>query len=698
MPPMAPKLSLSDSVEKLAGVGPAVKAHLAKLHIFIVQDLLFHLPHRYQDRTRLTPISHLISNTDVVIEGQVLAANVQYGRRRSLVVKLADDSGQLQLRFFHFSKSQQNRFAVGRRFRCFGEVRRGQHSLELAHPECHIIDEDNPPPLDDTLTPIYPLTEGLQQKRLRRMTDQALDVLLTSPLLEELIPNKVQNKLSLPGLVDALHLLHRPPADADLEAILAGTHPAQKRLAFEELLAHQLSLKLARREAQATTAIAFQRDFQLEQQLIRALGFQLTQAQARVIEEIHNDLAQPLPMLRLLQGDVGSGKTAVAACVALPTLAAGGQVCLMAPTELLAEQHYRNFTRWFENLDIPVTHLTGSLPKKAKREAVELIAEEGARIIIGTHALFQHGVEYPNLGLVIVDEQHRFGVDQRLALRDKGKVDNITPHQLIMTATPIPRTLTMTAYADLDVSIIDELPPSRTPVNTAVIANTRREDVIQRIGAACKDGRQAYWVCPLIDESDVVEAQAATETAEELRNVLPAIRIGLIHGRLADAEKESIMAEFSAGNLELLVATTVIEVGVDVPNASLMIIDNAERLGLSQIHQLRGRVGRGAQQSDCLLLYKPPLGNIAKARLECIRDTTDGFIIAERDLELRGPGEVLGTRQAGISDFRIADIARDRPLLPHVNETAESLINDSLSMAHRIIQRWLTDRVEYGNV
>ena len=695
---MASQLSLSDSVEKLAGVGPAVKAHLAKLHIFVVQDLLFHLPLRYQDRTRLTPIGQLALNTDVVIEGRVLAANVQFGRRRSLVVKLADETGHLQLRFFHFSKSQQNRFAVGNLFRCFGEVRRGQHQLEMAHPECHIIDEDNPPPLEDTLTPIYPLTEGLQQKRLRRMTDQALGVLSTSALLEDLIPNHVLQQLTLPGLGKALHLLHRPPADADLEAILNRTHSAQKRLAFEELLAHQLSLKLARRKAQATVATAFEREPQLEQNLIKAFGFQLTIAQVRVIEEIYTDLSKPVPMLRLLQGDVGSGKTAVAACVALPTLAAGGQVCLMAPTELLAEQHQRNFTQWFKTLDIDVTHLTGKLTKKAKREAIEEISKGGARIIIGTHALFQQGVEYPNLGLVIVDEQHRFGVDQRLALRDKGKMDNITPHQLIMTATPIPRTLTMTAYADLDVSIIDELPPSRTPVNTVVLANARRDEVIQRVGAACKDGRQAYWVCPLIDESEVLEAQAATETVEELRSALPAIRIGLIHGRLADTEKESIMADFSAGALELLVATTVIEVGVDVPNASLMVIDNAERLGLSQIHQLRGRVGRGAQQSDCLLLYKPPLGPIAKARLECVRDTTDGFVIAERDLELRGPGEVLGTKQAGISDFRIADIARDRPLLPHVNQTAEELIDNDLAVARQIIQRWLTDRVEYGNV
>ncbi|MGR8946798.1 MAG: ATP-dependent DNA helicase RecG [Gammaproteobacteria bacterium] len=695
---MASELALTDPVEKLAGVGPAVKAHLEKLHIFIVRDLLFHLPHRYLDRTKLTPINRLLLNTDVVIEGRVLSANVQYGRRRSLLVKLADETGQVQLRFFHFSKSQQTRFAIGRLFRCFGEVRRGPHSFEMAHPECHIIDEENPPPMDDTLTPIYPLTEGIQQTRMRRMTDQALATLRASPLIDELVPEQVRKKLSLPELCQALQLLHRPPADADLAAILNGTHLAQQRLAFEELLAHQLSLKLARKKAQSDDAISFAREPALEQELLRALGFSLTNAQNRVIEEIQTDLSKSVPMLRLLQGDVGSGKTAVAAFVALSALGAQAQVCLMAPTELLADQHHRNFTLWFEKLNIPITSLTGKLPKKAKREAVEEISTGGARIIIGTHALFQHGVEYPNLGLIIVDEQHRFGVDQRLALRDKGKIDNVTPHQLIMTATPIPRTLAMTAYADLDVSIIDELPPSRTPVNTVVLANTRREEVIERIGAACRSGRQAYWVCPLIDESEALEAQAATETVEELRNHLPEIRIGLIHGRLADTEKEAVMADFSAGKLELLVATTVIEVGVDVPNASLMIIDNAERLGLSQIHQLRGRVGRGAHQSDCLLLYKSPLGRIARARLECVRDTTDGFVIAERDLELRGPGEVLGTRQAGIADFRIADIARDRPLLPFVNAAAESLIENNSTIANQIIQRWLTDRVEYGNV
>lgn len=695
---MTRKFQLSDPVDKLTGVGPALKGHLEKLHIFIVRDLLFHLPFRYQDRTRLTDIGHLSLNTDVVVQGEVLSSNIQYGRRRSLVVKIGDDTGELQLRFFHFGKSQQNRFVNGRLFRCFGEARRGQYSVEMVHPECHIIDVENPLPLEENLTPIYPATEGLQQGRLRKLITQALDALADGELLDELVPSAVLSKLDLPALSNAITLLHRPSAEESLENILGGIHPAQQRLAFEELLAHQLSLRLARQKARVAQAHTFLRAAETEKKLIHGFGFSLTSAQSRVISEIQNDLSTPVPMLRLLQGDVGSGKTAVAAVAALAPLLAGFQVCLMAPTELLAEQHWRNFSNWFEPLGIAITRLTGKLTKKQKQAAVDEISQDGGRIIIGTHALFQQSVSYPNLGMIIVDEQHRFGVDQRLALRDKGRINDFSPHQLIMTATPIPRTLAMTAYADLDVSVIDELPPSRTPVRTVVIADTRRESVINRIGVACASGRQAYWVCPLIDESDLLEAQAATDTLTELQAQLPNINIGLIHGRLPDLEKETVMQQFSAGDLDLLVATTVIEVGVDVPNASLMVIDNAERLGLSQIHQLRGRVGRGATQSDCLLLYKPPLGKIARARLECVRDTTDGFIIAERDLELRGPGEVLGTKQAGLSDFRIADLARDRPLLPLVRSTAEQLIEQDNNRAQQIIQRWLTDRIEYGNV
>lgn len=695
---MIRKFQLSDPVDKLTGVGPALKGHLEKLHIFIVRDLLFHLPFRYQDRTRLTDIGHLSLNTDVVVQGEVLSSNIQYGRRRSLVVKIGDDTGELQLRFFHFGKSQQNRFVNGRLFRCFGEARRGQYSVEMVHPECHIIDVENPLPLEENLTPIYPATEGLQQGRLRKLITQALDALADGELLDELVPSAVLSELDLPALSNAITLLHRPSAEESLENILGGIHPAQQRLAFEELLAHQLSLRLARQKARVAQAHTFLRAAETEKKLIHGFGFSLTSAQSRVISEIQNDLSTPVPMLRLLQGDVGSGKTAVAAVAALAPLLAGFQVCLMAPTELLAEQHWRNFSNWFEPLGIAITRLTGKLTKKQKQAAVDEISQDGGRIIIGTHALFQQSVSYPNLGMIIVDEQHRFGVDQRLALRDKGRINDFSPHQLIMTATPIPRTLAMTAYADLDVSVIDELPPSRTPVRTVVIADTRRESVINRIGVACASGRQAYWVCPLIDESDLLEAQAATDTLTELQAQLPNINIGLIHGRLPDLEKETVMQQFSAGDLDLLVATTVIEVGVDVPNASLMVIDNAERLGLSQIHQLRGRVGRGATQSDCLLLYKPPLGKIARARLECVRDTTDGFIIAERDLELRGPGEVLGTKQAGLSDFRIADLARDRPLLPLVRSTAEQLIEQDNNRAQQIIQRWLTDRIEYGNV
>lgn len=694
---MTKNLQLTDPVDKLNGVGPALKACLEKLHIFIVRDLLFHLPFRYQDRTRLTPMSRLIPNVDVVVEGLVINSAVQFGRRRSLVVQIADDTGHLNLRFFHFSKSQQNRFSNGKLVRCFGEVRRGSKQLEIVHPECHIIDPTHPTPLEDTLTPIYPITEGLQQARLRKLIDQALVTLHATEHIEELIPENILSTVNLPSLSSAISLLHRPPAGESLESILAGSHPAQQRLAFEELLAHQISLRLARQKAQQARAHQFTTSGS-QQKLIESFGFSPTNAQRRVVKEITEDIGKPVPMLRLLQGDVGSGKTAVAALAALPPLNAGFQVCLMAPTELLADQHVSNFSKWFRPLNIPVIALTGRLTKKTKQLAIEQIASGGAQLIIGTHALFQNSVTYPKLGLIIVDEQHRFGVDQRLALRDKGAAGDRRPHQLIMTATPIPRTLAMTAYADLDVSVIDELPPSRTPVKTTVIANTRRDEVIQRIGSACRSGRQAYWVCPLIDESDVLEAQAATETLTELQLQLPELQIGLIHGRLPDAEKEAQMQAFTRAEIDLLVATTVIEVGVDVPNASLMIIDNAERLGLSQLHQLRGRVGRGAEQSDCLLFYKQPLGNIAKARLECMRDTTDGFVIAERDLELRGPGEVLGTRQAGLSDFRIADLSRDRLLLPLVREAAEALISEEPDKAIRLMKRWLTDRIEYGNV
>lgn len=693
-------IALEQPVSALRGVGPSLQEKLTRLHIHTVRDLLFHLPARYQDRTRLSRIGALLPRSEVVIEGTVELAQVTFGRRRSLVVRIADGSGAILLRFFHFNRAQQTRFAQGRLFRCYGEVRRGPQSLEMVHPECHVLDPDAPSQLEDRLTPIYPTTEGLQQARLRKLIDQCLPLLehADNVTIPDFIPPALRDELQLPSLEFALAYLHRPPPEAPVNELLDGTHATQQRLAFEELLAHQLSLKRVRKQVRSLRAPRLPRAAGLRKQYLHGLGFALTGAQQRVIAEIDADLGTTLPMLRLLQGDVGAGKTAVAAAIALNALAHGHQAAIMAPTELLAEQHRRNFEQWYTPLSLPVHLLTGRLGAKARRQVLADIAGGEPCLVVGTHALFQEDVSYPRLGLVIVDEQHRFGVHQRLALWDKGAAGDRRPHQLIMTATPIPRTLSMTAYADLDVSILDELPPNRQPVRTVVIPDSRRAEIVERIAHACRNGRQAYWVCPLIDESDLLEAQAATDTLIRLREALPELRIGLVHGRLADKEKTAIMRDFSAHELDLLVATTVIEVGVDVPNASLMVIENAERLGLSQLHQLRGRVGRGSAAADCLLLYRMPLGETAKMRLQVMRETNDGFVIAERDLLLRGPGEVLGTKQTGASEFRIADLNRDHALLPLVQRTADELLETEPALVDRIIERWLNTRVEYGNV
>jgi len=691
---------LSDAVTVLKGVGPSLKEKLSRLHITSIRDLLFHLPSRYEDRTQRTLIGSVVPRSNVVIEGTVEVAQILFGRRRSLVVKLSDGTGAIILRFFHFNRAQQNRFARGRYFRCFGEIRCGAQLLEMVHPECLMIDPSAPLPMEDRLTPIYPSTVGLHQARLRKLMDQCVPLLENGAQnsITDFIPLRIRIELKLPSLEFALSYLHRPPSDAPVNELLSGTHAAQRRLAFEELLAHQLSLKKMRAQTKAQLAPALQQPRELRRKFTKRLGFTLTTAQARVIEEIDRDIEKPQPMLRLLQGDVGSGKTAVAAATALNAISAGYQVAIMAPTELLAEQHRRNFSSWFEPLNVPVLMLTGRLAQKARKSVLAQIAGGVPSLIVGTHAIFQDTVIYPKLGFVIVDEQHRFGVHQRLALWGKGVAENFRPHQLIMTATPIPRTLAMTAYADLDVSVLDELPPNRKPVRTVVIPDTRRDEIAQRIAHACTAGRQAYWVCPLIDESDLLEAQAATETLVNLTEALPQLRIGLVHGRLSEKDKQVTMQAFTAHELDLLVATTVIEVGVDVPNASLMVIDNAERLGLSQLHQLRGRVGRGADASDCLLLYKMPLSETAKLRLQVMRETNDGFVIAERDLLLRGPGEVLGTKQTGESEYRIADLARDRELLPLVQQTADDLLKTDAATGDRIVDRWLTDRVEYVNV
>lgn len=696
---MAVKLCLDDKVARLAGVGPKLAEHLQRLRIVRIGDLLFHLPLRYQDRTRLTPIGALRPNVESQIEGTIDAVQVVFGRRRSLVCRVSDGSGAIHLRFFHFNSAQQQRLKTGRRVRCFGEVRRGPKTLEMVHPESQLIDIDNPPAVDAELTPIYPTTEGLHQGRLRKLTDQALAILADSERVdsEELVPPEILDALHLPTLAQALQFVHRPPPDADTETLAQSMHPAQRRLVFEELLAHQLSLKQLRGKARDFAAPVVSVNT-LREHLLHAFGFTLTNAQLRVIDEIDEDLTSGVPMLRLLQGDVGAGKTAVAAAVATSLLAANYQVALMAPTELLAEQHAANLHRWFDPLGVDVVLLTSRLTRANRGPLLARLSEPTAVFAVGTHALFQNEVEYGHLGLIIVDEQHRFGVDQRLALRDKGARDGFRPHQLIMTATPIPRTLAMTAYADLDVSILDELPPNRKPVRSVVVPESRRGEIVERIARAVEDGRQVYWVCPLIDESEVLEHQAATDISAQLTAALPDVRVGLVHGRLADRDKDAAMAAFVDGSTDLLVATTVVEVGVDVPNASLMVIENAERLGLSQLHQLRGRVGRGAERSDCVLLYKSPLSRMAQERLQVMRETTDGFVIADKDLELRGPGELLGTRQAGAAQFRIADLSRDAGLLTSVQAAAETVLLDHPKMASELIERWLAERVEYANV
>ncbi len=696
---MADQLSLDDPVQRLSGVGPKLLEHLERLRIRRIGDVLFHLPLRYQDRTRVNPIGTLRPMVESQIEGTIDASQVVFARRRALVCRISDGSGVLHLRFFYFNSSQQQRLKAGRRVRCFGEVRRGPQTLEMVHPECQVIDTQQPTPVAAELTPIYPTTEGLQQGRLRKLTDQALAVLAEQQNLrgDELVPREILAHLELPSLADALRYVHRPPPDCDIAMLSASLHPAQRRLVFEELLAHQISLKRLRENARNFAAPA-ERGGALRERLLGRFGFDLTGAQRRVIEEIDRDLASGIPMLRLLQGDVGAGKTAVAAAIATSLLESGYQVALMAPTELLAEQHAANLRTWFEALDIEVVLLTSRLTRTTRAPLLARLAEPRALLAVGTHALFQNEVEYARLGLIIVDEQHRFGVDQRLALRDKGAADGFRPHQLIMTATPIPRTLAMTAYADLDVSVLDELPPNRKPVTTVVIPEARRAEIVERIARAVEDGLQAYWVCPLIDESEALEHQAATDIAEQLTAALPSVRVGLVHGRLPDREKDAAMAAFARGETNLLVATTVIEVGVDVPNASLMVIENAERLGLSQLHQLRGRVGRGADQANCVLLYKSPLSRLARERLQVIRATTDGFEIADRDLALRGPGELLGTRQAGMAQFRIADLSRDAALLGDVQHAAATMLERYPEQATRLVERWLAQRVEYANV
>ncbi|MFQ5549284.1 MAG: ATP-dependent DNA helicase RecG [Woeseia sp.] len=689
--------SFDSPLTALRGVGPAIDQKLARLGLRRVGDLLFLLPNRYEDRTSLVKIGALQPGTRRLVSGEVLLSEVVYRGRRNLLVRVGDGTGQLTLRFFHFSKPQEKQFRKGAVLSCFGDVRTGPVGLEMVHPEYRVLQEGQNPVLSDSLTPVYPTTEGLQQGRLRSLAGQALDIGRSSPP-EELLPDALRRKYDMPGLFDALVYLHQPPPDADLASIEAGRHPCQQRLAFEELLAHYLSLRNLRDIARTEGAAVLNRGSQLVERFIDGLPYGLTAAQRRVVGEIARDIATPYPMLRLIQGDVGSGKTVVAAIACLHAIASGVQAAIMAPTELLAEQHLRNFCDWFSPLGIRPAWLSGSQRQKERRESLESIANGDASLVVGTHALFQEGVTFKHLALVVIDEQHRFGVHQRMALREKGEQGSGHPHQLVMTATPIPRTLAMAAYADLDTSIIDEMPPGRQPVRTVAMPDTRRDEVVDHVRSSCKAGHQAYWVCPLIEESDVLDYQAAEASHKMLADALPDLRVGLVHGRMKPAEKDRLMREFKAGEIHVLVATTVIEVGVDVPAATLMIVENAERMGLSQLHQLRGRVGRGTGQSHCVMLYRPPLGDLARNRLAVLRDTNDGFVVAQRDLELRGPGELLGTRQTGLPQYRIADLVRDAGLLPKVQLAAESIRGSSSLIGDEIVRRWLGDAGRYGKV
>ena len=680
-------------ITRLRGVGPALAEKLAARGLETLQDLWLHLPRGYEDRTALTPIRSLAPSQPAQIEGRVEAVERGFRYRPMLRVALTDDShGTVVLRFFHFRAQQVAQFAVGARVRAFGTPRPGQHGLEIVHPSYRVLD-DGEHALGDTLDPVYPAIEGIGPASLRKLIEQALQYLPEDATLE-LLPHAWLQSLRLPSLREAVLTLHTPPRDADVAALQAGTHPAQRRLALEELLAHQLSLRRQRLSLQAEGTRALRGDERLVAALRDALPFALTGAQARVYAQLQQDLSRPVPMLRLVQGDVGSGKTVVAAMAALLAVADGRQAALMAPTELLAEQHLNNLRGWLEPLGLRVCWLAGKVTGKARAKALQEVASGEAQVVVGTHALMQEGVEFHDLALAIVDEQHRFGVHQRLALRDKGK--GSMPHQLVMTATPIPRTLAMSAYADLDVSAIDELPPGRTPVATIALSSERRPELVERIRIACAEGRQAYWVCTLIDESDDVVAQAAQTTFEALQAALPGVRVGLVHGRQKPAEKQATMRAFKQGDIDLLVATTVIEVGVDVPNASLMVIENAERLGLAQLHQLRGRVGRGSAASSCVLLYQSPLSAMARERLDTLRQTNDGFAIAEKDLQLRGPGELLGTRQTGLAAFRIADLARDADLLPQVHGLADRLLAQMPEVADRVIARWVGGAARYA--
>lgn len=679
------------AVHQLQGVGAASATLLEKLNIFTTDDLLFHLPRDYEDRSTIIPMNQLTVGRSYLLEGTVKNIDFPPGKRKSMAAILDDDFGKITMRFYHIYKGITDRVKPGNRLRIFGEVRVGARGLEMYHPELQVISEHTPLP-QTQLTAIYPATEGLTQPKLREYVKQALTHY--SDDLPELLPQKFTNGFALK---QALDYIHHPPVDANMLQLSQGSHPAQQRLIFEELVAHQVSLLSRRAYIQQIEAPSFSPSKNFAKQLLSTLPFEMTGAQKRVSKEIVVDLKKNKPMLRLVQGDVGAGKTLVAGVAACHALEEGWQVAMMAPTEILAEQHYLNFKKWFEPLGLTVSWLSGKQKGKA-RAAAELSIQDGsANLVVGTHALFQENVQFAKLGLVIIDEQHRFGVDQRLALRNKG-LNGMTPHQLVMTATPIPRTLAMSAYGDLDTSVIDELPPGRTPIQTVTIPLDRREEVLQRIASNCADGKQAYWVCTLVEESETLDAQAAEATFNEIKERFPTLNISLVHGKMKADEKQAVMQQFKNNELQLLIATTVIEVGVDVPNASIMVIENAERLGLSQLHQLRGRVGRGAKASFCALLYKNPLSQNGQERLRIMRETNDGFIIAEKDLEIRGPGELLGTKQTGDMGFRVAKLERDDHLLSQAHHVAQQVLNDYPSQADALLKRWLPEAPRYAYV
>ena len=688
----------SVAITSLKGVGPSLERKFNQLGIYNLQDLLFHLPFRYEDRTKLSPINSVKLGDRVQISGEIVSNKILFGQRRSLQCMLRDSTGFIYLRFFHFSSAQKNFLTPGKLLSCYGEVRRGRNGFEIYHPEYKEIYSYDNNSLENSLTPIYPTTDGIQQKRLRSFVKQGIEILNRNHKLVEYLPSEILSEYKLCNLEDAIQTLHNPPNYLDLNTLNRGLSSFQQRLAFEELLAHRLCIRKFRKVPNQVLAPSVVFEQRLHEDFLDQLPFKLTNGQESALKDILSDLTQTTPMHRLLQGDVGSGKTVVAAIASIQVIGNGYQVALMAPTEILAEQHFNNFKKWCVPLGIRVGWLSGKIKGALRKETLQDLEFGTCQILIGTHALFQKDVIYNKLGFIIIDEQHRFGVHQRLSLRNKASSSVFQPHQLVMTATPIPRTLAMSVYADLDSTVIKDLPPGRLRVNTAVISNEKRADIVKRIKDACINGRQVYWVCTLIEESEALECEAAEVISLSLANLLPKTRVGLIHGRMRSDEKNSVMTDFKNGDIQLLVATTVIEVGVDVPNASLMIIENAERLGLAQLHQLRGRVGRGNIQSHCILLYQTPLSRDGKLRLGVMRESCDGFYIAEKDLELRGPGQVLGTNQAGLMSFKIADMQRDALLLEDIKNVSESLMLNNKEIVDPLINRWLSNREEYANV